>query len=210
VSETGEPAQPPPTGPSSHRAETPPGPAGRLLAPLAAVLVVIIVVVLLIVINGHHSKGTPNAAATPGVSATPTAVTSPPATPKSGKPKPKPKPKHTPTAKPKPKPKPTRTHHVTPPPPTAMAPVQVLNNSRRSGLAHEVAAEVQGRGWAISKVGNLQGLVAETTVYYAPGDAGAAQHLANEFSSIRRVEPNSEGRIHASGLTLVLTRDWGE
>jgi hypothetical protein len=91
-----------------------------------------------------------------------------------------------------------------------MAPVNVLNNSRRTGLAHEVAAEVQGRGWTIATVGNLQGLVAETTVYYAPGDEAAAAHLADEFSSIQRIQPDSEGRIHESGLTLVLTRSWGE
>jgi hypothetical protein len=91
-----------------------------------------------------------------------------------------------------------------------MAPVNVLNNSRRTGLAHEVAAEVQERGWAIAMVGNLQGLVPETTVYYAPGDEAAAQHLADEFSSIQRIEPDSEGRLHLSGLTLVLTRSWGE
>lgn len=212
MSETGEPAPPPPpSGPSSHRAESAPSQFGRLLAPLAAVLVVIVVIVLLIVINGHHSKSTPSAATTPPVS-TPAAASSPsaPSTPTSSSTKPKPKPKHTRTARPKPKPKPKRTHHVAPPAPTAMAPVNVLNNSRRTGLAHEVAAEVQSRGWAIATVGNLQGLVAETTVYYAPGDEPAAQHLADEFSSIQRVEPDSQGGIHLSGLTLVLTRSWGE
>lgn len=174
-----------------------------MLAPLAAVAVVAIVIALLIVINGHDSHGNsaaghPTPAAStpaPGGTSSPTkpARTSSPAKP---------------SAKPKPKPKPSHSQRPKPVVPTAMAPVQVLNNSRRSGLAHQVAAEVEGRGWQVSKVGNLQGRVAQTTVYFASGDQPAAVHLAHEFSSIRRIEPNARGRIHAGGLTLVLTRYW--
>jgi LytR cell envelope-related transcriptional attenuator len=89
-----------------------------------------------------------------------------------------------------------------------MATVVVLNNSRIHGLAHRVAAEVAARGWAIPRVGNLGGLVPSTTVYYAPGDEAAAEHLASEFSQIQRIEPDSEGRINEPGLTLVATRFW--
>jgi hypothetical protein len=91
---------------------------------------------------------------------------------------------------------------------TAMAPVQVLNNSRITGLAHDVAASVQERGWHVVLIGNLQGLIAETTVYYAPGQHAAAVHLAHDFPAIRRVEPNSAAGLDGSGITLVLTRDW--
>lgn len=89
-----------------------------------------------------------------------------------------------------------------------MAPVQVLNNSRFHGLAHEVAAQIAARGWRIATIGNLQGLIPETTVYFAPGEEPAAVHLAHEFPSIRRIEPNSAARLTATGITLVLTRDW--
>jgi LytR cell envelope-related transcriptional attenuator len=89
-----------------------------------------------------------------------------------------------------------------------MATVVVLNNSRVQGLAHHVAAEVAARGWQLGRVGNLGGLVPATTVYYAPGDEAAAEHLASEFSQIQRIEPDSEGRIHEPGLTLVATRFW--
>jgi LytR cell envelope-related transcriptional attenuator len=89
-----------------------------------------------------------------------------------------------------------------------MAPVQVLNNSRRTGLAHEVAGLIAARGWQIVIVGNLQGAIPESTVYFAPGDRAAAEHLAREFTSIRRVEPNAAAGLRQSGITVVLTSDW--
>jgi hypothetical protein len=89
-----------------------------------------------------------------------------------------------------------------------MATVQVLNNSRITGLAHQVAAEVANQGWQIGIIGNLQGALPETTVFYAPGDKAAAVHLAHEFSSIQRVEPNAAAHLTAKGITLVLTRSW--
>jgi hypothetical protein len=89
-----------------------------------------------------------------------------------------------------------------------MAPVEILNNSTRTGLAHEVAAQVADRGWQVYFVGNLQGRIAESTVYYAPGEQVAAQHLAEQFGSVARVLPNSEGGLATRDLTLVLTRFW--
>jgi hypothetical protein len=91
---------------------------------------------------------------------------------------------------------------------TATAPVTVLNNSRRTGLAHAAATQIHSKGWKIHTVGNLQGLTPESTVYYAPGHAAAAKHLAHDFSSVQRVEPNHAGHIHGSALTLVVTAAW--
>jgi hypothetical protein len=86
-------------------------------------------------------------------------------------------------------------------------PVSVLNNSRRSGLAHEAAAQVQAHGWPIAKVGNFTGRVPISTLYYAPGQLASAQRLAHEMPAIRRVEPRFAG-LPTSGLTLVVTREW--
>lgn len=214
MSESGPPGPTEPTGPqgpTSHRAPIEPAPlARRLLAPIAAVAVVVVVIVLLIVINGHNPKSS-SAGSAP---ATPPAVASsslPPTSPTSAPPTPPKRKHHHPAAKPTPAPH--HTHQpaattVAAPPNTAMADVNVLNNSRVSGLAHHVASEVGARGWQIAQVGNLQGLVATTTVYYSPGDEAAAQHLAGEFGQIQRVEPDSDGRIHLGGLTLVVTRYW--
>jgi hypothetical protein len=89
-----------------------------------------------------------------------------------------------------------------------MATVQVLNNSRIHGLAHEVAAEIANQGWQIGIIGNLQGAIPATTVFYAPGERPAAVHLAHEFTSIQQIEPNAAAHLTAKGITLVLTRFW--
>ncbi len=83
----------------------------------------------------------------------------------------------------------------------------MLNNSRRSGLAREVAAEVHAKGWPIAQVGNYRGRLAVTTVFYAPGQLAQARELAREFPQIQRIEPRFAG-LPGHGLTLVVTRDW--
>jgi len=83
----------------------------------------------------------------------------------------------------------------------------VLNNSRRSGLASDVAAQLHAKGWPIAKVGNYRGRLAMTTVYYAPGQLPQARELAREFPQIERIEPRFAG-LPGQGLTLVVTRDW--
>jgi len=83
----------------------------------------------------------------------------------------------------------------------------VLNNSRRTGLASDVAAQLRAKGWPIAKVGNYRGRIAMTTVYYAPGQLPQARELAREFPQIERVEPRFDG-LPGQGLTLVVTRDW--
>jgi hypothetical protein len=177
----------PPGPPRSHRASTRArGAAGRLAAPLTAVAVVV---------AGSPPSHQPTAAG----ASTPSAL---PSTQHRAKPK------HSPSATPAPH---RSTHQATAPAsaaPAAFAPVEVLNNSRISGLAHHVAAEVASRGWTISTVGNLEGRLAETTLYFPPGGLGAAEHLAGEFGSIQRVLPQSEGGFHSSSLVLVVTRFW--
>jgi hypothetical protein len=177
----------------------------RLLAPATAVAVVIVVILLLIWINGgssgdNRSTVTGATHAAPLASATATPSPHPAATARA-----------TATAAPTAA---ARSHASSPRPATkpashiAMAPVTVLNNSRRSGLAAAVAAAARHKGWPIRSVGNLQGVVPETTVYFAPGKHAAAMHLASDFASVQRVKPNRAGHIHGGALTLVVTRYW--
>jgi hypothetical protein len=186
----------------------------RLLAPATAVIVVIVVIALLIWINGSSSApGHQAAVLRPSPAASGAAPTAPPSTPT-------PAPTHATAATHR-----SSHHRAAPanPPPThlgrpanhakavtvtAMAPVTVLNNSRRTGLAHAAAGQIRSKGWKIGTVGNLQGVVPASTVYYAPGDAAAARHLAHDFGSIERVEPNHAGHMHGSALTLVVTAAW--
>ena len=170
-----------------------------MVPPLAAVSAIVIVIVLLLVLNrpGHHSTNAGPAVQSPGPSL-PTsqpAVTTPSATPT-----------------PSPTPKPHRTAAVAEPPPTtepvvAKAPVTVLNNSRRTGLAHRAAAQVAGGGWPIKQIGNFTGRIRISTVYYAPGQAAVAEKFAHQFSAVQRVLPRFEG-LPGTGLTLVVTREW--
>lgn len=89
-----------------------------------------------------------------------------------------------------------------------MAPVRVYNTTHISQLAHHVAAEIAAKGWTVPDVGNMSGVSSSTTLYYSAGAHAAAVHLANEFSGIRRVRPNSEAGINSIGLTLLITADW--
>ena len=169
-----------------------------MVPPLSAVSAIVIVIVLLLVLNrpGHHSTNA-GPAVVPGPSHT---TSSPRPTTTS--------PSATPTVSPTPR----RTVPVTEPsatakPVVAKAPVTVLNNSRRSGLAHRAAAQVANGGWSIKYVGNFTGRIAESTVYYAPGQASVAQAFARQFSAVRRVLPRFQG-LPGSGLTLVVTREW--
>lgn len=187
--------------PASHREVTPgEALAQRLMRPLLAVAIVVVTIVLLILINGHDGA-VPVGASTASL---PTAgrPTPPSAAVPSG---------HRHQAHPRPAAAAPAGHGPATPRRTtaAVAPVTVLNNSLRTGLAHQVAGQLQARGWPVGYVGNLRGRIAEVTAYFAPGSAAAAHHLAAQFTSIRRVLPEQLlTGLHTPGVTLVLTRDW--
>jgi len=124
-----------------------------------------------------------------------------------------PTPTPTPSSTAVPRPTPTATAPVvratTPPPAVApIRPVLVLNNSRVKGLADRSAAKFQAGGWPLAgKPTNYSGgVVAQTTIYYAPGQLGSAQRFAKQFG-IPRVLPRFSG-LPGTGLTVVLTRDY--
>lgn len=169
-----------------------------MVPPLASVTVIVLVIVLLLVLNrpSHHSTD-----AGPVV-VSPTSTSAPAST----------APAVVPSAHPSPHPKPHRTAPVAEPSATARPavtklPVTVLNNSRRSGLAHRAAAQVANGGWPIRLIGNFTGRIPVSTVYYAPGQARVAAALARQFPAVQRVEPRFRG-LPGSGLTLVVTREW--
>jgi hypothetical protein len=178
------------------------------------VVVVVVVIVLLIVINGKSPGTGPGAGVVTGptvvhglptptpdasTSATTGAVVSPSVVP------------YSPT--PVTSPRGTASHPSSRPAVatgTARAPVVVLNNSRISGLAHQVAGELAAKGWQIESVGNAQGRLAQTTLYYPTGEHAAARHLAHDFPSIQAIRSADAAgiRSHGNDLTLVVTRYW--
>jgi LytR cell envelope-related transcriptional attenuator len=174
--------------------------ARRLVPPLGAVGVVAGVIVLLLVLNSRPTQGPSPALASArplASSASSTGST----TVSAGSPVPTPPVSQPPATQPPVTATPSRS------PVVGTAPVTVLNNSRRTGLAHEVAGELAAGGWPIAAIGNLRGRIAMTTVYYAPGQEAIARRLAVQFPAIRRIEPRLEW-LPSRGLTLVVTRDW--
>jgi hypothetical protein len=197
-----------------HRADEPPSLpfSRRVIRPLVAVTSVLVVVLLLLVVNGRGAPGNgpgPGAVAqlptsgqrtpVPVVTSLASTPATAPATATAGGAK-------APSASPLPASEPPATQ--APAPETAAKiPVTVLNNSRRTGLAHRVADELRAGGWPIRQTGNFTGRIRTTTVYYAPGERGSALALARQYPSIHRVLPRFAG-LPGQGLTLVITRDW--
>jgi hypothetical protein len=92
--------------------------------------------------------------------------------------------------------------------PSPVVPVTVLNNSKVKGLADRSSRKFSAGGWPVAATGNYRGgTIAQTTVYYAPGQLGSAQRFAKQFG-IDRVLPRFSG-LPGKGLTVVLTRDYG-
>jgi hypothetical protein len=168
--------------------------ARRLVAPLAAVAAVVLVIVLLLVLNSpDHTSGPGPALQSPPAVATTSASPSP-------------------STSHSPRPKPTRTAPVQPPParthpPVAKAPVTVLNNSTRTGLAARAADQLASGGWPIDLVGNYRGRLPVSTLYYVDGQSRVAHLLAAQFPAVARVLPRFDG-LPGEGLTLVVTREW--
>lgn len=138
----------------------------------------------------------------PAVVADPNATfTLPPPPPRSPDPSPSATPEPSPTASPTPSPVPSPTA-------TERPAVTVLNNSRVTGLAAKAARDFARGGWRIAGTGNLRGRLPRTTVYYAPGQQEHAAALRRQFPAIKDLAPRPAGMPGASGLTVVVTRDY--
>lgn len=94
--------------------------------------------------------------------------------------------------------------------PTASRPaLDVLNDSRITGLAARASATFRSGGWVVAVTGNYRGAdVPETTIFYPDGDKAAAAGLAAQFG-IHRLAPASSG-MSTSHLTVALARDWAQ
>lgn len=85
--------------------------------------------------------------------------------------------------------------------------LDVLNDSRITGLAARAASTFRAGGWDVASTGNFRGTdVPETTIFYPDGDKAAADQLATQFG-IHRVEAASSG-LSETHLTVALARDW--
>ncbi|MGX7825568.1 LytR C-terminal domain-containing protein [Actinokineospora sp. 24-640] len=90
-------------------------------------------------------------------------------------------------------------------------PVRVYNNSNIKGLADRAGEDLAAAGWDVVEVGNHQGLVPVTTVYFRPGtpEEAAARELGRTFKI--RVEPRFDGIADSSpGLIVIITKEYAE
>jgi uncharacterized protein (UPF0333 family) len=85
--------------------------------------------------------------------------------------------------------KPTKHHPAKPIPPNSQIPVMVLNSNGIHGVAHTLAAKVQGAGYPIAYVGNATSRGQPTSVQYAKGYGPAARKLAKLVGNVQFVTP---------------------
>ena len=85
--------------------------------------------------------------------------------------------------------------------------VLVFNNSRIGDLGERAAASLRDGGWSVRDVGSFSGRFRTSTVYFEPGQRAAAERLAEQYG-VPRVLPRLAA-LPGSGMTVVVTRDWG-
>ena len=85
--------------------------------------------------------------------------------------------------------KPKKHRPAKPIPPNGQIPVMVLNSNGVRGVAHTLAAKVQGAGYPITYVGNAQQRGQPTSVQYAKGYGPAARKLARLVGNVQFVTP---------------------
>lgn len=106
-----------------------------------------------------------------------------------------------------PPPSPTPTASATPTSVAAAPELDVLNDSRITGLAARAAATFRSAGWDVAATGNFRGAdVPQTTIFYPDGEKAPADRLAAQFG-IHRLLPAPSG-LSSAHLTVVLARDW--
>jgi hypothetical protein len=84
-------------------------------------------------------------------------------------------------------------------------PVMVLNSNGIHGVAHQLAAKVQGAGYPITYIGNAQKRGLPTIVQYAKGYGPAARKLAKLVGNVQFVTPfDGITPSQAKGAKLVI------
>jgi hypothetical protein len=91
--------------------------------------------------------------------------------------------------------------------PTAELPVVVVfNNTKRKGLADQVATKARADGWRVAGADNWHGKVVSSTVYYPAGLQAEAAQLAKVLGigRIKDALPN----MKQDRLSVILTTDY--
>jgi len=112
----------------------------------------------------------------------------------------------TPTPSPTPPPTPTASESPTPSPKPKISrkdiDVTVLNATRTTGLARQVAARVRAAGWTVASVGNWRTGAAQTAVHFPRGHKAEARLLAKDLGIDAVLR--STGGMRTDRLTVIL------
>jgi hypothetical protein len=87
--------------------------------------------------------------------------------------------------------------------------VVVLNATGRTGAAARFQKQLEARGWPVAAIGNFNGTVPASTVYYPRGQQAAAETLDAQFPQVSRVRPAFTG-ISTTRLTVILSNNTGQ
>jgi hypothetical protein len=182
---------------------------GQVLSSFAAVAAVVAIVAGLLVLFG--TKGD-NSAAGSKPNSTPAAKTSfshptsaPATTPAQPSTTPsQPRPSQPMPSQPTPSAQPTV--GSTPIPTAELPEVVVFNNTKRKGLADQVATKARAVGWRVAGADNWHGKVVTSTVYYPAGLQAEAAQLAKVLGigRIKDALPN----MQQDRLSVILTTDY--
>lgn len=94
-----------------------------------------------------------------------------------------------PAVTPPPATKPGKHKPSKPIPPNSKIPVMVLNSNGIRGVAHQLAAKLQGAAYPITYVGNAQKRGLPTIIQYSKGYGPAARKLAKLVGNVQFVTP---------------------
>jgi LytR cell envelope-related transcriptional attenuator len=187
---------------------------GQVLSSFAAVAAVVAIVAGLLVLFGTRGD---NSAAGSKPNSTPAAKTSfshptsapattpgqPSTTPSQPTPS-QPRPSQPTPSQPTPSAQPTV--GSTPIPTAELPEVVVFNNTKRKGLADQVATKARAVGWRVAGADNWHGKVVTSTVYYPAGLQAEAAQLAKVLGigRIKDALPN----MQQDRLSVILTTDY--
>jgi len=85
-------------------------------------------------------------------------------------------------------------------------PVVILNQTGIKGLAASLGKQLTAQGWTVSGLGNWQGSVPATTVYFGAGQEAAAAALAADIPGPDRTRPRVGGMVEGR-LTVVIAEE---
>jgi cytoskeletal protein RodZ len=179
---------------------------GQVLSSFAAVAAVVAIVAGLLVLFATRGD---NSAAGSKPNSTPAAKTSfshPTSAPATTPGQPSTTPSQPTPSQPTPTPSGQPTVRNTPIPTAELPVVVVFNNTKRKGLADQVAIKARAVGWRVAGADNWHGKVVTSTVYYPPGLQAEAAQLAKVLGigRIKDALPN----MKQDRLSVILTTDY--